>query len=1101
MKQKVFALLLALMLVSALPVSALATETTPEVLETMEPDMAVSEQYIQIPIDKGSREIDLMQDVVLENDFDLPGDVFVRFNGHTITVPSGKTLTVNGQLGSWWEMGGIIVESGGRLVNQGYIGTAGILDIRGSYEGGYITTSYSTSSVINGIPNSKIWMIYVVDKGDPNADHTDLFLESLNRINSTNYGHYSLLLHGNLILPCDLVIPENVLFCLENNALTLTIPAGRKITNYGEIRTYENQTVLNYGVVENAGYMNIQGPWLGNQPVKAKMTQDQLEAAIAAAAGKGEQYILEKDFTLERDLVIDGTDVGLYINGSLTVPKGMTLTIGNGGYITVGENGTLDVQGEIKVNYTNDWPCRVNMFYWNGKVSTVKGVPQEYIVMNCPVSNEAELVNALEYLSGKTFGFQIVRVNNSITLTRDITVPKNTCLRLQNGAILTIPAGRTFTHNGAEIQLNEGHAIRNNGVIENNSDFYISGTGKMVNNGTFKNNGKLYMNGVWEGNDAVQMKMTQAQLEAAIAAAAGKGEQYILEKDFTLERDLVIDGTDVGLYINGSLTVPKGMTLTIGNGGYITVGENGTLDVQGEIKVNYTNDWPCRVNMFYWNGKVSTVKGVPQEYIVMNCPVSNEAELVNALEYLSGKTFGFQIVRVNNSITLTRDITVPKNTCLRLQNGAILTIPAGRTFTHNGAEIQLNEGHAIRNNGVIENNSDFYISGTGKMVNNGTFKNNGKLYMNGVWEGNAPVTPHTHTYTEEVTPPTCTEQGYTTFTCECGDSYQGKFEPAKKHKFQEGICTVCGEEDPDYVKPAADRIAGGNRISTALTTSDKLKQVLGVEKYDTIVVADAMSFPDALSGSYLAAATKAPILLYKEGQASVVNYIRENLNEGGKVYILGGTSSVPDSLMTELSGIDCERVAGSGRLATSLKIIAKADELRGTKPEKVLICDGRGFADSLSASATGLPILLVNGGGSLNDEQKAYLESVRGAELYVIGGKNSVSEDILIALNAYDADGAERVAGGGRELTSVEVAKKFFPGATSAALASSTSFPDGLSGGPVAYAMGAPLLLTRDTKETITASYVNSNGITDGYIIGGEAAVSNASAAIVFGKE
>ena len=341
----------------------------------------------------------------------------------------------------------------------------------------------------------------------------------------------------------------------------------------------------------------------------------------------------------------------------------------------------------------------------------------------------------------------------------------------------------------------------------------------------------------------------------------------------------------------------------------------------------------------------------------------------------------------------------------------------------------------------------------------------------------------------------CEAPGQQQRSCACGE-VETEAIPALDHIFVDSICTLCGAPKPT----APDRIAGTNRISTALTTSDKLKEVLGVEKYATIVVADAMSFPDALSGSYLAAATKAPILLYKEGQASVVQYVRDNLADGGKVYVLGGTSSVPDSLMTELSGIDCERVAGSGRLATSLKIIAKADELRGTKPEKVLICDGRGFADSLSASATGLPILLVNGGGSLNDEQKAYLESVRGAELYVIGGKNSVSEDILNSLTAYDADGAERVFGSGRELTSVEVAKKFFPEAKAAALASSLDFPDGLSGGPVAYAMNMPLLLTRENKEAITGAYVAERGITEAYIIGGKNAVPDDTANKVFGK-
>ena len=342
----------------------------------------------------------------------------------------------------------------------------------------------------------------------------------------------------------------------------------------------------------------------------------------------------------------------------------------------------------------------------------------------------------------------------------------------------------------------------------------------------------------------------------------------------------------------------------------------------------------------------------------------------------------------------------------------------------------------------------------------------------------------------------CTESGLTEgkHCSVCGEILVAqRVLPALGHEYMDGVCTRCGQA-------AAVRIAGGNRISTALTTANKLKEVLGVEKFDTILVANAMNFPDALSGSYLAAAAKAPILLYAAGQNTVTDYIKANLSEGGTVYILGGESSVPESLVSALPGIYCERVSGSGRWATSLAIIAKADSIRGTKPEKVLICDGTGFADSLSASATGLPILLVNGKGTLREDQKAYLESVRGAELYAIGGVNTITPDLLKELDAYDANGAERVFGSGREQTSATVAKKFFPEAKVAALASSLDFPDGLSGGPVAYAMGAPLLLTRENKEAAAKDYVNSKGITSGYIIGGEKAVSDESAAAIFGK-
>lgn len=77
----------------------------------------------------------------------------------------------------------------------------------------------------------------------------------------------------------------------------------------------------------------------------------------------------------------------------------------------------------------------------------------------------------------------------------------------------------------------------------------------------------------------------------------------------------------------------------------------------------------------------------------------------------------------------------------------------------------------------------------------------------GTWKGIFQMTirleshtAHVHDYKEEITKePTCTEEGEKTYTCECGDSYTEKI-PAKGHHFEDGICTDCGEKDPDYHK-------------------------------------------------------------------------------------------------------------------------------------------------------------------------------------------------------------------------------------------------------------------------------------------------------------
>ena len=62
-------------------------------------------------------------------------------------------------------------------------------------------------------------------------------------------------------------------------------------------------------------------------------------------------------------------------------------------------------------------------------------------------------------------------------------------------------------------------------------------------------------------------------------------------------------------------------------------------------------------------------------------------------------------------------------------------------------------------------------------------------------------TAHTHSYTAAVTVPTCTEQGYTTYTCSCGDSYKSDYKDALGHDYQNGTCTRCGAKDPSVTPP------------------------------------------------------------------------------------------------------------------------------------------------------------------------------------------------------------------------------------------------------------------------------------------------------------
>jgi len=61
------------------------------------------------------------------------------------------------------------------------------------------------------------------------------------------------------------------------------------------------------------------------------------------------------------------------------------------------------------------------------------------------------------------------------------------------------------------------------------------------------------------------------------------------------------------------------------------------------------------------------------------------------------------------------------------------------------------------------------------------------------------VPTHTHNYKSTVTNATCTSQGYTTYTCECGDSYVSNY-TSGSHNYSNGACTTCGTADPNVQK-------------------------------------------------------------------------------------------------------------------------------------------------------------------------------------------------------------------------------------------------------------------------------------------------------------
>lgn len=289
------------------------------------------------------------------------------------------------------------------------------------------------------------------------------------------------------------------------------------------------------------------------------------------------------------------------------------------------------------------------------------------------------------------------------------------------------------------------------------------------------------------------------------------------------------------------------------------------------------------------------------------------------------------------------------------------------------------------------------------------------------------------------------------------------------------------------------RISGATRYETSYEIADTLKEQMGVDQFETVIIANGKNFPDALAGSYLATVKNAPILMASEkNQDTLQSYVTENLKNGGTIYVLGGTGAVAQEVIGNLSAqYQVVRLEGADRYETNLEILKEA----GVSGEEILVCTGKDFADSLSASATGNPILLVNN-KELTAGQKTFLQEHTANAFNIIGGEGVVSAEMEAELSNYGT--VERIYGTNRYETSVKVAEAFFETPGNAVLAYAKNFPDGLCGGPLAAVLNAPVILTATEKEDAAAAYMNQQGITSGYVLGGEKLISDEAVKTVF---
>ncbi|MGN6331989.1 MAG: S8 family serine peptidase [Motilibacteraceae bacterium] len=277
--------------------------------------------------------------------------------------------------------------------------------------------------------------------------------------------------------------------------------------------------------------------------------------------------------------------------------------------------------------------------------------------------------------------------------------------------------------------------------------------------------------------------------------------------------------------------------------------------------------------------------------------------------------------------------------------------------------------------------------------------------------------------------------------------------------------------------PRLVRLGGPDRVMTSvLAARNKWSKGAGA-----VVLARADQFVDALVATPLAAAKDGPIMLTGSTRLDprVLAQLSAILPRGRTVYLVGGTGSLSDAVAASVRGAGyvVVRLGGADRYATSLAVARALGS-----PSTVLEASSLDYPDALSAGVAAAHLggaVMLTAGAVPVSATTDYLAAHPG-DHYAVGGSAAVADPA-----------AEPVMGADRYGTAAAVATRFFPAPAAVTVASGAGFADALSGGPLAAALGGPLLLVRPSgalpPDVETYLSTVRAGLTTGRIMGGAA--------------
>jgi len=160
------------------------------------------------------------------------------------------------------------------------------------------------------------------------------------------------------------------------------------------------------------------------------------------------------------------------------------------------------------------------------------------------------------------------------------------------------------------------------------------------------------------------------------------------------------------------------------------------------------------------------------------------------------------------------------------------------------------------------------------------------------------------------------------------------------------------------------RFGGIDRYETAALVAAEVKARRGGIPGARAVIASGMNFPDALSGSPMAASAGWPILLTRQDQVPV--HTTQAIARLGisNVLVLGGDGAVSAAARAQLPPLAAPPLAGADRYGTALAVADYAKAAGVLRGASIGFATGRNYPDALSAgpllAARSAPVVLVD---------------------------------------------------------------------------------------------------------------------------------------------